>query len=51
MITPVWNVSSLESYLIIEKVPEPYTRLLKHLKGTDYLGSGGLFIQILKPFR
>ena len=37
--------------LIIEKVPEPYTRLLKHLKGTDHLGSGGLFIQILKPFR
>ena len=49
MITPVWNPIWYD--LIIEKVPEPYTRLLKHLKGTDYLGLVGLFIQILKPFR
>ena len=49
MITPVWNPIWYD--LIIEKVPEPYTRLLKHLKGPDYPGSGGLFIQILKPFR
>ena len=52
IIVPVWSslddYSSLETYLgwlksnlIIEKVPEPYTRLLKHLKGTDYLGLMG----------
>ena len=42
MITPVWNPIWYD--LIIEKVPEPYTRLLKHLKGTDYLGlMGGIY--------
>ena len=46
IIVPGWSsqddYSRLESKydLIIEKLPEPYTRLLKHLKGTDYLWSG-----------